>query len=360
MRRQEIRTEFLHSLNYFRAVAIIFIVAAHCYGFTGWQTDTIFQGTLANFFLGGTALFVFISGFLFHHIFYKRFQYGPFISKKIQYVLVPYLVLSSAALLYDLWSGTGYPAAALSERPSMDVGDYLSVFAVYYGTGRGTFAYWYIPFIMAVFLLSPVFIAYIKLGTNARLSIFSVTLLVSTLIHRSVDDLSVIQSVVYYSPVYLFGILASQHKERLYAVLGSKTGLLFITAVGLAVLQAVFYGNAGKFHKDAFALGPLDINLVQKLVLCMFFLVYLRRFEARVIALLNLLAASSFAIFFLHPFAVAALGGPLLSPLLYEWIPLSGGVRWVLSTFLVVILSVALAVSIKRLMPSRSRYLIGW
>jgi len=48
----------------------------------------------------GTALFVFISGFLFHHIFYSRFNYRAFISRKIKDVLVPYLVLSTPYVIY--------------------------------------------------------------------------------------------------------------------------------------------------------------------------------------------------------------------------------------------------------------------
>jgi peptidoglycan/LPS O-acetylase OafA/YrhL len=59
----------LNSFNHFRAIAITFIVAGHCFGLTGMAITSMMEKTIANLLLGGTSLFVFISGFLFHHIF---------------------------------------------------------------------------------------------------------------------------------------------------------------------------------------------------------------------------------------------------------------------------------------------------
>lgn len=72
---------YLHSLEYFRGVAIVFIVAGHCYVLSDWQFPTVLERSLANVLTASTALFVFISGFLFHHVFYPRFNYVKFIKK---------------------------------------------------------------------------------------------------------------------------------------------------------------------------------------------------------------------------------------------------------------------------------------
>jgi len=85
----------LNYFDYFRAIAILFIVAGH--SLTGWNIDTLPEKVFANIITGGTSLFVFISGFFFHHIFYKNFEYIIFMKKKIENVLVPYIVLSTLA-----------------------------------------------------------------------------------------------------------------------------------------------------------------------------------------------------------------------------------------------------------------------
>jgi len=87
----------LNYFDYLRAIAILFIVAGH--SFSVWSIDTLPEKVLANIITGGTSLFVFISGFFFHHIFYKDFEYKVFIKRKIKKVLVPYIILSTLAFL---------------------------------------------------------------------------------------------------------------------------------------------------------------------------------------------------------------------------------------------------------------------
>lgn len=67
--------KFLNSINHFRGIAIIFIVMAHCYRPAGWQIETFADKAWFNLMMNGTVFFVFISGFLFHHVFYNRWDY---------------------------------------------------------------------------------------------------------------------------------------------------------------------------------------------------------------------------------------------------------------------------------------------
>ena len=77
--------------------------------------------TIRNVLTGGTALFVFISGFMFHHVFFDSFKYQKFVMAKVKNVLVPYLILASLAIavLYTRDGGffdsisTEYPAGIL-------------------------------------------------------------------------------------------------------------------------------------------------------------------------------------------------------------------------------------------------------
>jgi peptidoglycan/LPS O-acetylase OafA/YrhL len=58
---------FLNSFNYFRAIAILLIVAGHSYEIAGINIYNLnfFEKLAVNLISGGTTLFVFISGFLF-------------------------------------------------------------------------------------------------------------------------------------------------------------------------------------------------------------------------------------------------------------------------------------------------------
>lgn len=83
----------VNSFNHFRAIAILFIIAGHSFGAVGMVFDHLYELSIRNFIAGGTSLFVFISGFLFHHVFYPKFQYKKFLIQKCYNVLLPYLIL---------------------------------------------------------------------------------------------------------------------------------------------------------------------------------------------------------------------------------------------------------------------------
>jgi len=91
---------YINSINYFRGIAIIIIVAGHCLTLSNFSYNSFFGITILNLTQGGTSLFVFISGFLFHHIFYQYFDFKKFMLKKIKYVLSPYIFLSSLVIIF--------------------------------------------------------------------------------------------------------------------------------------------------------------------------------------------------------------------------------------------------------------------
>jgi peptidoglycan/LPS O-acetylase OafA/YrhL len=89
---------YLKSFDYFRGLAILFIVAGHSCVY--WAMESLYEKVFANLITGGTTFFVFISGFFFHHVFYPKFQYQLFMAKKVKYVLLPYTLLSLAGFAY--------------------------------------------------------------------------------------------------------------------------------------------------------------------------------------------------------------------------------------------------------------------
>ena len=83
--------------DYFRSITILLIIAGHSYG--PWTRNNFLEISISNTITGGTALFVFISGFFFHAIFNEKISYQKFMKKKILNVLVPYILLSLLYLL---------------------------------------------------------------------------------------------------------------------------------------------------------------------------------------------------------------------------------------------------------------------
>ncbi len=347
---------FLNSFNHFRAIAIAFIVAAHCYDVAGVTFNTLGEYIVRNLTAGGTALFVFISGFMFHHVFYNKFDFQRFIVGKIKNILIPYTVLSVLPIsLYIYLHKPLFDGYFLPQGVGL-INEYIIPALKYYWTGRFMTAYWYIPYIMLTFLLSPLHVLFIKLNVKKQIMITVMLLVGATLLHRPIENVHVVQSVLYFTPVYLLGILCSINRDHIYTRLSGKEGYLFVIVIALAVIQAVM-GDYGNYHKNAFDYGGFDILIFQKTILCIFFMVWLKRFEDLNLKYAQLLASTSFAVFFLHPYLLRILNTIITSSGFQIPAP------WIVFFLLILIILVAcvfIALITKRFLPRYSRYLIGY
>jgi probable poly-beta-1,6-N-acetyl-D-glucosamine export protein len=350
--------EFLSSFNYFRGVSILIIVAGHCFGMVGWQRDGVSEEIFFNLISGGTSLFVFISGFLFHHIFYEHFKYKKFLISKFRNVFLPYLFMSIFPISLSFFgkSDAGEFSGYFFAQGQGFWVEYLRPVLLFIWTGRASTAYWYIPFVMLLFCLSPFFIAYINSNLRLRNFFFFISLSISIVIHRPIGNILVIQSLFYFLPVYLLGIQSSIHRDFIYRRLKNKEPLLALLAVVCAILQSTVFHSTGNFEKSAFVITVPDIVIIQKLLLCLFFMVFLHRFESVQLPLLNRIASASFAIFFLHPLVIK-----VFRFVLERWEPaIPGFLAWAIFTPLVVLCCYSIATVVKKTFPSFSRMLIGW
>ena len=88
------RLDYMH---WYRGLAMVYIIVWHSLTQTldfSTPTARLLQSLLFN----GTALFVFISGFLFAYL-APRYQWQGFMKKKALHVLLPYLVVSLPGIL---------------------------------------------------------------------------------------------------------------------------------------------------------------------------------------------------------------------------------------------------------------------
>ena len=128
----------------------MFIVLGHCYDLSRWEISSNLEKVFYSLTLNGSVYFVFISGFLYNHIFFPRFKYKKFMLKKTQFVLLPYLLFSIVPILLTVFIGGGgeHLSDNLKEQPILATLWYLV-------TGRIIYAYWYIPMAMILFAISP-------------------------------------------------------------------------------------------------------------------------------------------------------------------------------------------------------------
>lgn len=333
---------YLNSFDYFRAISIFIIVIGHSYGISGWVPDTLSGNVLKTYLSGGTTLFVFISGYLFHHVFYSKFNFKKFMRSKFKNVLMPYLILSFV------------PIAYLSLTETIGIEGFVGSFIYYLLTGTFLTAYWYIPFIISIFLLSPLFIFYIKLSLMYKVIALLVLVAISMVIARPEGNVNVIQSIFYFSPAYLFGIICSIYSKALYSHKMIAV-VAFVISFILAYLQVYTHGVGGNYHKDAFIYLGLDFMLLHKMALSVFLCTALNFNDKYELKWLKNIASASFSIFFLHPFVLFVwrkiFGDEFDSYGLINLLPFS---------ILVFVISIGIAYIIKKILGKRSRQFIGW
>ncbi len=342
--------KFINSINYFRGIAIILIILGHCYHLSNWHISNNIEKVFYASTLNGSVYFVFISGFLFHHIFFHRFNYQKFMSKKLQYVFLPYVFFSLVPIIYIVFLGDGGRLLPneLEEHPILSVIWYLT-------TGSISYAYWYIPMAILLFTISPLIIWLVK--NNYLLKSIWFLLPISLLIHRPIDNINTIHSLIYFLPVYLLGIYSSINKQKIYGYLKNKRLAILAIAIALGVIQVYVFKEIGNFHKDIFTIDVPDINLIQKLLFCFLFMSILDNYETSDITSLKKTAETSFAIYFIHPWVIDIVINLTESLNLdYE----GNLLTLIASTLIVLIISMAIAMSIKRVLQKNSRYLIGW
>ncbi|NVK72030.1 MAG: acyltransferase [Oceanospirillaceae bacterium] len=276
--------------DYLRGLAIVLIVLGH----SVTNTNDGFPLLLENILRGGTGVFVFISGFFFHHVFASGFDYRRFISKKIQNVLMPFLAVSLFAVVVK-WFVFMFVGEASPWEALVECGKLLQ-------QGFVLFPHWYIPFIMATFLCAGLHLRYLHLSLFTKLSLLAMFSLVSVVIHRPEGNANVLQSLVYFTPFYLFGMLYSQYLNWM-----KQHYRGFLIAAIMAVLTSLYLQtyaleHIGGYHKAAFEWGGLDLQFIQKLGWCILFIGFCTNCVGEKLGKhLVMIASVSFAVFFLHP-----------------------------------------------------------
>ena len=325
-----------------------------------YQNTTLFALFLRNLLPGGTTFFVFISGYLFHHIYYKNFHFSAFFIKKLKYVFLPFLIISSIDIFYYL---SRYIIAIISSSTKTEI--YIaklksySFFNTYLiGHGEITIGLWYIPFIMLVFTLSPIYLRFVKIKCKSKLLIIFILLLVSILIHRTFKNeiIGIFQNVIYFIPVYLLGIYISINFKKFYEKLKGKELYILLIALGIAIIQTRIV-VVDLILKNNLKLENFDLMIIQKCLLSLFFILFLMRFENKNSKILNIFAENSFGIFFIHGICIWIFNVIVLKlKISYES---NSFLIYLLISSLILIFSLSITILIRKQFPIKSKYIIG-
>ena len=316
------KSSFDWQMHYFRAFAILMIMATHYCGVFGF--DLLDR----NFFRSSTIFFLFISGYLCQHIFDRRPQPPlTYFKKKLLNVISPFLVFSISIGL-------------LRGDSPMAVSFWRDVLL-----GRIQLQYWYIPFVSVLFLVSPVLC---RLKNRVLVPLTAASLLLLVLFPIRPEPVFAIawphtfHLYAYFTFFYLFGFVYCRYRKQMFGAL--KRNAIAVFALALAVSSVMPF-----FCSDA-------LHAVHKTLLGAVILLLTDLIKSRKILVLDLLARYSFTLYFLHlgiflqtrPFhdyLVSHLRLPVISEL---------------ATFAIYVLAMLLAsILAKSLLGTRSRPLLA-
>lgn len=143
---------FLSHLHNFRAIAIVGIVGAHSLHAFTWNENPLMFRFFDTLFNQSSVLFFFIAGFLFQYL-SNRFEKWSYWKKKIQCVLVPYMLLSIPGLYY--YTQLGIQDNVWPGFYDYSLGEQITYFLL---TGKHLAPFWFVPTISIFYILAPALI----------------------------------------------------------------------------------------------------------------------------------------------------------------------------------------------------------
>jgi probable poly-beta-1,6-N-acetyl-D-glucosamine export protein len=338
------RAAYLREVHLLRGIAICLIVLLHTLPSFDWSRHGVADAFIHGLLDQTSILFFFVSGYLFQHL-SGRFGYGAYLKRKARNVLLPYLIVSLPALVVALFF---IPQTSL--WPWVHDLPVALQAAMLLLTGKHLEPLWFIPTLVLLFLAAPLLLA---IDRRPRLYLLLPALLLLAAYVGPNGPTGPLHKSLFFAPVYLAGMWVSRYRARIDAAVERHM------APALLLLCALYFLTVPAMVEDK----PLDPALFFKLASCPVLLVVLKR-VSRPLPLLDLAAAWSFAIYFLHGYVLAAFRllythaqqqGWEGDPALFAPSP------WGIALHFAAVLGVSLlaVACVRRLFPGRSRWIVG-
>ncbi|MFC7333787.1 acyltransferase family protein [Rhodocista pekingensis] len=346
-------SSFLPYIHTLRGIAILFIVASHCFAVFDWSGAPWSFRILDVVTTNGTVMFVFISGFLFQHL-SDRFSVRRYLGAKLRYVILPYLVVSLPALAFRIGTRSGMnglPEGIYDWNPVLQVLWFL-------GTGAHLGPLWFIPVIALFYLAAPALLWIDR--RPALYGLLPLLLLAGSFVHRPEFNMQPLHAFLHLLPVYLAGMAFSRFRDPVQELLAPRLGWLLALWLALVAAHVLIVEHTGIIYVRE-VLGPdslaVEWTYFQKLLLMALLIVGFRRYGSRVPhGWFDALAVNSFAVFFIHGYLTLTADRLVL----WNGIVIPGSVPgFLVYVFLVTGLGILIARAVRLVAGRHSRLLVG-
>lgn len=288
--------KMLNYINVFRGLAILLIIAGHTMQFG--SAGSLVNKVSVEIFTGGTALFIFISGFLFQHL-SGKYEFKNYIKKKWTNVVMPYLFTAIPGILFCFLFPIRYGNAFDGLNPFLQIPMMLTV-----GRVHNTPA-WFIPMIILFFFSSYALLQLEKKGVLYKLLpvmfLFTIFFPRVDVDYNSVIGLSysakyfaylkyVLFGYLHFFSMYVFGMYLSANKDIIDKLYNFRWGFIIL-------MFAASYMNIFTQYRN---------GTVSKIFLTIIVLAYLKHYDGWFIShdklnkALDFTAKYSFGLFFIH------------------------------------------------------------
>lgn len=350
---------FYKDINLFRALAIVFVVSAHCLSMPifNFKNDSIQYHIIVYLFSGSTSFFVFILGFIFFANYNSDFNYASFLYKKLKFVLLPYLIFSHFDFLY-------YTIISLSSHllgwyydKSLII-DYPYFGALFFGDSRIPIGLWFIPVAMITYLFLPCTTIMARSSRFNKIMGVLLLTLVASLIHRNSHNsiVGLFRNVVYFLPFLILGIFFSVDYFYLKKF---NSWIVYIILAFIVIISFLMQCEVGQIleYNGNLILSNFDFMIYQKLSLTMLLFLVFSRFKNLNFSLLHSIGNSSFGIFFIHGIVIYLINIFLR----HTHVKYTTDSLWVymLMSIFVVIVSFLIVNIIRKILGVNSKFYIG-
>jgi peptidoglycan/LPS O-acetylase OafA/YrhL len=294
-------SKFLPYILYLRGAAILVVVSTHARGnLSDWSSHDTHR-LLATVFEGregaGTALFIFIGGFLFQYLTHNNFNFGKYLEKKFLYVILPYIVISIPMIPIRIYTNYTFNLPpGFNEQPVL----YQTIY--YLLTGLHFPPLWFIAVIMIFYISSPIFHALDR--PKAYQYIFPFLFVAGLFTYRAQDNANPMLSYIHYIPIYLLGMWTSYYRDRLFSV---GRWILWPLVIGYAgIVIAHLTGWLPVMERTSFQeviqqrLLLFNLDRLRTIMLCFIAVLSFYQLRDKKLPFFELLGEYSFGIFFVH------------------------------------------------------------
>lgn len=300
------KREMLNYINVFRGLAILLILAGHTMQIG--TNGSLLKSISFEVWAGGTALFIFISGFLFQHL-SSKFEYKNYLQKKWKNVIIPYILTAIPGIILCFCMPLAYGNPFDGLNPLAQIGVFLT-------TGRvHNVPTWFIPMIVIFFILSYLLLYLEKKNWLYKLLplLFLITIFLPRMdiepsyvvnmdyLHKYIAYLKyVISGFIHFTSMYVFGMYLSKYKDRIDVFYDKRYFFIFLMII--TSIADIYFNHSGMFFNGT----------VSKIFLTVIVLGYLKHYDEliksheKINHWLDVTAKYSFGLFFIHWYFVFA------------------------------------------------------